>query len=242
MVNLKKLLVVSAHAADFVWRAGGTIARYIQEGHDVHVIVLSYGIRGESNHLWNTPEQTADHVREIRDRESRQAAGFLGVTQIEYWDLEDYPLIFNRALINRLSTRIREIRPNFIITHDKYDAFNPDHNRVSEAVYESSIIANSAGVQLEGLKKTAPMRIYGFEPHQTELSHYVPGMIVDITPVYEKKLRAMQCFEAQHHLIEYYTQRCALRGNHARRISGNNDFRYAESFSQFFPCVGTELL
>lgn len=26
------LLVVSAHAADFVWRAGGTIAKYVKHG------------------------------------------------------------------------------------------------------------------------------------------------------------------------------------------------------------------
>ena len=30
MINGKKMLVVSAHAADYVWRAGGTIAKYIK--------------------------------------------------------------------------------------------------------------------------------------------------------------------------------------------------------------------
>lgn len=241
-MEMKRLLVVSAHAADFVWRAGGTIASYIERGHDVYVIVLSYGIRGESNHLWSDPGQTWDNVKKIRDAESRKAAEILGVKNIEYWDFEDYPMMFDRERLDRLASKIREIRPGFIISHDKYDAFNPDHNRVSKAVYESSVMANSAGIPLDGLKKTSPMRIYGFEPHQTELSQFVPGMIVDITSVYEKKVQAMQCFAAQHHLIEYYTQRAFLRGNHARRISGNNAYKYAESFSQFFPNVGTDLV
>ena len=45
MIKDKKVLVVSAHAADYVWRSGGTIAKYIKHGADVHVVVLSFGIR-----------------------------------------------------------------------------------------------------------------------------------------------------------------------------------------------------
>ena len=47
MIKGKKVLVVSAHAADYVWRSGGTIAKYIKHGAEVHVVVLSFGIRGE---------------------------------------------------------------------------------------------------------------------------------------------------------------------------------------------------
>ena len=43
MIAGKKMLVVSAHAADYVWRAGGTIAKYIKGGAEVHVVVLSFG-------------------------------------------------------------------------------------------------------------------------------------------------------------------------------------------------------
>ena len=32
MMQDERLLVVSAHAADFVWRAGGTIAKYVKNG------------------------------------------------------------------------------------------------------------------------------------------------------------------------------------------------------------------
>ena len=42
----ERLLVVSAHAADFVWRAGGTIAKYVKNGAQVHLVVLSVGVRG----------------------------------------------------------------------------------------------------------------------------------------------------------------------------------------------------
>lgn len=39
-------LVVSAHSADFVWRAGGAIALHAENGMAMTVICLSYGERG----------------------------------------------------------------------------------------------------------------------------------------------------------------------------------------------------
>lgn len=235
---MSTMLVVSAHPADFVWRAGGTMAKYIGMGWDVHLIVLSYGIRGECNDLWKQPGQTTDSVRAIRDRESRKAAEILGIKEPEYWDYEDYPLEITRDRVDRLTRSIREIRPDIILTHDKNDVLNPDHNIVSEFTFKCSVLSNSAGVQFEGTTATKQMAIYGFEPHQTELSGYQPTMFIDITDTYEQKISAMNCFESQAHLIEYYTQRAFMRGNHARRLSGRKDIQYAESFRHFFPSVG----
>ncbi|MGH8943982.1 MAG: PIG-L deacetylase family protein, partial [Acidimicrobiia bacterium] len=48
----ESLLVISAHVGDFVWRAGGAIALYSNRGHDVTVVCLAYGERGESARYW----------------------------------------------------------------------------------------------------------------------------------------------------------------------------------------------
>lgn len=241
MIKGKKMLVVSAHAADYVWRSGGTIAKYIKEGADVGIVVLSYGIRGESNALWNQPDATAESVKEIRRRETTAAAEILGVKDIELWDMMDYPIEFNNELEERMVRKIRETQADIILTHDRYDYLNPDHNRVSDFVFRCSVMSNSNGVKIGDTKATKQMLIYGFEPHQTELSNYKPGSFIDITDVYEQKIAAMKCFLGQSHLIEYYTQRAFMRGNHARRISGNQSYKYAESFSNYFPTVGSEL-
>ncbi len=238
----KRLLVVSAHAADYVWRSGGVIAKYIKAGAEVEVVVLSFGVRGESNDLWNQPDQTAEKVKEIRKAETTAAAEVLGLNNIEFWDFDDYPMEITREREEQMVRKIRQFRPDIILTHDKNDVLNPDHNRVSDFVWRTSIMANSNGVITDGLKTTKQMSLYGFEPHQTEISGYVPGLFVDITEVYEQKIAAMKCFKAQGHLIEYYTQRAFMRGNHARRISGNNSYKYAESFATFFPMVAEEFL
>lgn len=242
MFKGKRLLVISAHAADYVWRSGGTIAKYVKQGAQVKVVVLSFGVRGESNDLWKQPGQTSDGVKDIRLRETKEAAAHLGITDISFWDMEDYPLRFGRDREEALVRVIREFRPDYIITHDKNDILNPDHNTVHDVVWRCSVMSNSNGVNLEDTVPTKQMQLYGFEPHQTEISGYVPTLFVDITDTYEQKVAAMNCFKAQQHLIEYYTQRAFMRGNHARRISGNQSFRYAESFAKFMPVVSEGLL
>lgn len=241
MIKGQKLLVISGHAADYVWRAGGTIAKYVKEGAEVHLVVLSFGVRGESNDIWkNNPGIDEDSVKSMRKAETLKAAEILGVENIEFWDLQDYPIEFNSNHEERMVKKIREVRPDVILTHDKYDYLNPDHNRISEFAFRCSVMSNSHGVRIEGTEATTQMKIYGFEPHQTEMSDFNPDTIIDITDTYEQKVEAMNCFKAQSHLIKYYTDRAFLRGNHARRVSGNKSYKYAESFANFFPSAREE--
>lgn len=244
MIQGKKVLVVSAHAADYVWRSGGTIAKYAAGGADVTVVVLTYGVRGESNGLWKKGGQTYDSVKAVRKAETERAAAALGLApdKLECWDYVDYPICITPELEERLVRKIRETAPDIILTHDKTDVLNPDHNAVHDLVWRCSIMSNSAGIQIEGTSVTKQMRLFGFEPHQTEISQYVPDEFIDITGVYDKKVEAMNCFQGQKHLIEYYKQRAFMRGNHARRISGNQSYEYAESFSNFYPVVAEELV
>ena len=86
MIEGKKVLIVSAHAADYVWRAGGTIAKYIKHGADVHVVVLSFGIRGESNDLWKKEGATYESVKAERYAETTwvsetSSSGICPITQ-----------------------------------------------------------------------------------------------------------------------------------------------------------------
>lgn len=236
------LLVVSAHAADFVWRAGGTIAKYVKQGAQVALVVLSYGVRGESNDLWHEEGQSAEKVKKIRQNEIDLARKHLGVENLEVWDYEDYFLEFTPERMERMVRKIRQVRPHYIITHGPKDVFNPDHERASVFVREASVQAISNGVRIEGHPTAPQPGIFGFEPHQTEICDFHPEVMIDITETYEQKVAAMEVFKAQKHLIAYYTDRAKMRGNHARRSSGNHQIRYAEAFSRFFPYVGDELV
>jgi 4-oxalomesaconate hydratase len=92
---VKRLLVVSAHAADFVWRAGGAIALTVAQGGKALVVALSYGERGESGELWKEPGQTLERVKAIRQEEASRAAAILGAEFVPL-DLGDYPCGWTR--------------------------------------------------------------------------------------------------------------------------------------------------
>jgi|SRR5699024_2773099 len=236
------LLVVSAHAGDFVWRGGGTIAKYVNAGAKVELVILSYGARGESKDLWKIEEQTLDNVKLTRDAEISNACSHLGIKKYEIWDFKDYLMKVNEERMTKLVRKIREVQPNIILTHAPKDAFNPDHELVSKYVHEASVLATSKGVQDEGYPNITQAKLFGFEHHQSEISDFKPELIIDITDTYKQKQLAMNEFKAQQHLIEYYEAKALLRGNHARRCSGNQEYKQAEAFMRFFPYVGGEFV
>jgi 4-oxalomesaconate hydratase len=235
MSNSTRLLVVSAHAADFVWRAAGAIAMVTKAGGAAKVVALSYGERGESGELWKEPGQTEEKVKAIRRSEGEQAATILGAT-FQGMDLGDYPLELDRAAIERLIAEIRDFGPTTILTHTKEDPFNPDHGAAYAATEKARQLAAGAGVA-SAFQTIRPPSLLLFEPHQPELCGFYPTTFLDITSVFEKKQSAMEVMRAQSYLRDYYAQRAAQRANHARRISGDKEIKFAEAFQQITPVV-----
>src|SRR6185437_829274 len=107
----KTALVISAHSADFVWRAGGAIALHAEQGVAVTVICLSYGERGESAKLWRQPGMTLERVKAERQQEAKNAAACLGVADLQFWDLGDYPIALSQPSLFRLADACRALRP-----------------------------------------------------------------------------------------------------------------------------------
>jgi 4-oxalomesaconate hydratase len=235
----KRVQVIGAHSADFVWRAGGAVAMAVEQGGEAEVIALSYGERGESGELWKEEGQTVENVKEIRHGEAERAANALGAS-FRALDLGDYPLQIDYDALMRIADCIREFAPDILITHTDTDPFNPDHPVAYAAVDRARGLAAGAGVS-SAFATVRPPALFLFEPHQPELCNFTPTVFVDITPVIEKKRAAMAEMKAQQYLQTYYAQRAEQRANHARRASGNQDVRFAEAFQRMIPQVVTEL-
>jgi 4-oxalomesaconate hydratase len=235
----RRLLVIGAHSADFVWRAGGAIAVCTQAGGTAEVIALSYGERGESGELWKQEGQTIENVKQVRHGEAERAAGHLGAT-FKALDLGDYPLEIDADALLKIADAIREFAPDVIVTHTDTDPFNPDHPVAFRAVDRARSLAAGAGVS-SAFATIKPPAFFLFEPHQPELCNFTPTTFVDITSVIELKQKAMEEMQAQKYLQTYYRERADHRGNHARRASGNQDVRQAEAFQRVIPQVVSEL-
>jgi 4-oxalomesaconate hydratase len=231
----RRVMAIGAHAADFVWRAGGALALAAEGGGSAGVIALSYGERGESGGLWKEPDQTVENVKRIRHGEAELAAKALGA-DFRCLDLGDYPLEVDREALATLVDAIREFSPDVLLTHTDRDPFNPDHPVAHHAVDRARALAAGAGVA-SAFETITPPELLLFEPHQPELCNFTPSTFLDITPVFERKRAAMAEMKAQRYLQTYYAQRAEQRANHARRVSGDKEIRQAEAFMRMVPNV-----
>lgn len=235
----KRILVIGAHSADFVWRAAGTIAITTSQGGQASVIALSYGERGESGELWKEPNQTVDNVKRVRHQEAVAAAEAIGA-DFRCLDLGDYPLDMSDPAVEQLVGIFQDVKPNIVLTHNPVDPFNPDHPVACQMTQKARLLSSGAGVA-SAFSRIAPPDLYFFEPHQPELCEFTPNTFVDITPVMEKKTKAMDAMKAQSYLHKYYTELASRRANHARRISGVETIKYAEAHYRTLPWVVTSL-
>jgi len=233
------VLVVSAHAADFVWRAGGAIALYASRGCRVRVLCLSYGERGESEKLWRQPGMTLEQVKKIRRREAEKAAEVMGA-EIRFFDVGDYPLQRTNELLSDLVLEFREVQPSLVLTHSFSDPYNGDHTEANRLTLDAKVYAQAAGYPSE-LKKLGAPPVFLFEPHQTEVCEFQPHVLLDITSVFDVKRRAMECMEAQEYLWEYYSDVAKRRGTQAVRNSGKREIKYAEAYQRVYPQVTDKL-
>ena len=218
------------------------MALYRSRGHDVTVVCLAYGERGESASYWRQG-LTLEQVKAKRHAEALAAAQVLGAEFVAF-DADDYPLVETPALIDRLVKLYRAVQPTIVLTHSQHDPWNQDHELAHSVATKARVIAQAAGYD-PGTEVIGAPPVFLFEPHQPEYSGFMPDVLLDITEVWDRKLEAMRCMEGQQHLWDYYSDVATRRGVQAQRNSGPNlgllaDTK-AEAYQRVFPQVATEL-
>ncbi len=233
----KKILVVSAHPGDLLWRCSGTVAKHTAAGDDVKILILTYGTGGEANEVMSQPGMTVEKAKEMRTRDTTRAAEILGASSIEFWDMQDYPFAPTREDILRLAKTYREYQPSYILTHHPKDPLNPDHGAILQFVMMAAEAAGGKGILIEGTEPGLAQRrtpIFCFEPHTSEYDGFNPNVFVDITDVIEVKKQAMACFVGKEKLAQKYLYRAMVRADNATSF-GRVGCQYAEAYEAVYP-------
>ncbi|MCI2415866.1 PIG-L family deacetylase [Saccharopolyspora sp. K220] len=239
---MSSLLVVSAHAGDFVWRAAGAIALATSRGQRAKVLCLSFGERGESAKAWREGK-SLEQIKAIRREEATNAANALGA-EIEFFDAGDYPLRESDELIDRIVHVYREVNPAVVLTHPLVDPYNQDHPAAARMALQARVLAQAVGYDAPGEPLGAPP-VFFFEPHQPEQCDFKPNVLLDITSVFDTKRKAMECLPAQQHMWDYYTDLAKRRGVQVKRNAGPNlgmpHNTMGEAYMRLYPQVTEEL-
>ena len=129
------ILVVSAHPDDETLFAGGTLAMYAKEGHDVYILETT---RGEGGEVGEPPLATLENLGAVREQEVRNAARALGARKIFFLPYVDPHMEIGGtprkidAPIQEFAKAIGEymgrIQPDLVITHGSNGEYgHPQH-------------------------------------------------------------------------------------------------------------------
>jgi len=186
--TLLRVLVVGAHPDDCDIKAGGTAALYRSLGHEVRFVSVT---NGESGHHRIAGEELAG----IRREEAAAAGKTLGI---------QYDVLNNRdgRLEPTLEARfemiglIRQYAPDLILTHRPND-YHPDHRYTSMLVCDAAYMVTVPPVvpEVPALRDN-PVICY-LSDHFTRPYPFSPTVVVDIEPVIETVVDALDCHKSQ---------------------------------------------
>ena len=186
-----KTLIIAAHPDDEVLGCGGTIAKLVAQGEEVHILILATGL---TSRVGFDMAKDADALKIHLERASR-AGALLGAKNVNFGGLPDQkmdtlPLL---EVTQRIEAEIESVKPQTIFTHHGGD-LNMDHVITFRAT----------------LTATRPMpgsvvrSVYAYEvPSSTEWAFqkfepkFQPNLFHDITETLPKKIEAMQIYESE---------------------------------------------
>ncbi len=204
-----KILAVGAHLDDIEIACGGTLAKAVEYGHDVKVLIMSRS--GYTN-----KEGMVQRSDEVAVREGTAALYTLGISDVEILDFETKDIPFRSDVVNAIDVCMSAYDPDIIFTHHPFDT-----HQAHEGVSKASIAAARR-------KNT----VFFYEPITPSGRSYVafkPTLYVDIESTLEKKIASLKCHTTEYNKfgaedwIEGVRCRCGFRGYEIGK-------KYAEAF------------
>lgn len=171
--DTRSILCVIAHPDDLELMAGGAVAKWVREGHSVHVVTLTDGV-------WTSPSNVQMREKAAALREEEAAAALLGFT-VENLQLPAMDLKFEDRLVVEVLRRIEERGVDTLLCPWERDVHH-DHEVVSRVTMSAS--------------RRVPRVLMG------QINYYlrdvfIPNVFVDITDTWDQKIKALECYAGQ---------------------------------------------
>lgn len=213
------ILAIGAHPDDVELGAGGTIAKHVQKGATVHVLVISRGERGVPDNKLSEEERALDDQVKSglkgkrRELETKQALEALGVNEanIKILGHPDMAIIVDKEVTEQIATNIAKLNPDIIYTHYS-DEEHLDH-------------VNTSLCTLHSARRTKSILFY--ESPSTRPS-FSPSYFVDISDFIRQKIMALGMHKTQQG--KQYMEEDVIRAKARFRGSQAKIDGYAEAF------------
>ncbi|WP_445636141.1 PIG-L deacetylase family protein [Nostoc sp. DSM 114161] len=185
-------MVIGAHPDDEVLGCGGTIAKHIQQGDRVDVLILA---EGATSRTPQRDRQKLQNELSALAEAAHQASEILGVTSLKLHDFPDNRMDSCNLLdiIKVIEQEIIKYQPDTIYTHHNGDV-NIDHRRIHEAV-----ITATRPIPGSTVKTLLFFEVASSTEWQTPGSApaFTPNWFVDISETLSLKLKALVVYESE---------------------------------------------
>jgi LmbE family N-acetylglucosaminyl deacetylase len=206
-----KILGIGAHPDDVEIGCGGLLA---MEGLSRHILHLSNG-------------ETSKYASGDTRRDEAEAAARILEAQVHFFDVPGRKIRADEILCLRLAELIREIRPDFLVTHWSRDG-HPDH-REGHHLVRQAFFLSGASLHVDAPPWKCRNLLY-FHPFSSGHG-FTPEFVVDISAVYPKKLEALRCHRSQESFILPHVDAVS------RYFGQNSGVERAEPFRAELPLV-----
>ena len=170
------ILALSPHADDVEIAMGGTIAKYVSEGHNVTILTAILPTE-------NLVGKKDDYMKKNRSKEQEKAAKILGAN-LEILNLDRYDFCFNRKYVKLFDQKIKSYKPDTIFScweHDTHQDHKSLANILFAATRKNNISINMYEPQIPGGVNTAPFN---------------PQYFINVSKFMDIKLAALKAYKS----------------------------------------------
>jgi len=192
-----RALIVTAHPDDLEFAAGGTVARWADQGAEVTVCVATDGSSGTQDR-----ELMGKRLQQVRVQETEAAAAVLGVAHVEWLGYKDAAVEYTMDLRRDLSRVFRKFRPHRLGAMDPTPIVDgwfinhPDHRAIGQATLDACVTGGTTPNIFPELLEE------GLEPWRGLIELWIAGPqqgpeVVDIGDTIDRKIDALLCHKSQ---------------------------------------------
>jgi LmbE family N-acetylglucosaminyl deacetylase len=217
-----KVLVVAAHPDDEILGCGGTIAREIEKGYEVYILLLSKGVASR------VPNKNKLNLEKNKlMNESKSALKIVGIKEsnIFFGNFPDnkFDSVSLLDIVKFIESFIEKIKPNIIYTHYK-DDLNIDHRKTFEAV-----ITATRPIENYSVRKILSFEVLSSTEWAFNFKKFAPNIYVNIEDTINKKIEALRRYKSE---IREYLHPRSVDGIKilAKKRGLEVGMRYAEGF------------